>query len=87
MIDRPLLTEALRILADIGLSKSQAAKVLGMPKGSVITRARIAGITFNGPRVVGPGCTSDQARKGWETRRSRSWVWTRTVPAVARSPQ
>lgn len=83
----PLLIEAIRILARVGLSKSQAAVVLGMPKGSLITRARIAGITFNGPRKIGPGCTSEQARKGWETRRARAWVWTRPVPAVPRSPQ
>lgn len=69
--DRALLDDALRTLAEAGLSKRQAALVLGMPKGSVITRARLAHIQFNGPAFIGGGCNSAQALKGWETRRQR----------------
>lgn len=70
---RDHLDDALRTLAEAGLSTRDAAVVLCIPRGSVITRARIAAIPFQGANRPGPGCSSDQARKGWETRRRKGW--------------
>jgi hypothetical protein len=80
--DRALMEDALRILADVGCSKRDAATILGMPLGSVITRARRAGIRFGAEMRPGPGCDSDAAARGWETRRARSWSWSRPVGSV-----
>jgi hypothetical protein len=67
-----LETERLRALAAAGLSLAQAAQRLGVTRNTVIGRARDRGVRFNGPQFVGGGCNSDQALKGWATRRERA---------------
>lgn len=60
-------------LAAAGLSARAAGLLLGLTKNTVLARGRACGITFRGEPVPAPGCNSDQARKGWATRRARGW--------------
>ncbi len=83
MLDRDLMAEAIRILADVGLSTADAGRVLGLTRNQVASRARVAGITFSGAYRPGPGCNRAQAAQGWATRRKRDWTWARSVPSVS----
>ncbi len=61
----------LRALAAAGLSARQAAGLLGVTRNTVIGRARDRGVAFRGPCRPGTGCNSEQALRGWATRRAR----------------
>ena len=71
-----LLDEAIAILARVGLSARDAAKVLGMTRNAVIGRAWRAGIRFDAAQRRGHrhGDGSEIARRGWETRRASGWT-------------
>lgn len=70
---------ALERLAADGASLRQAARALGVTKNMAAGRARKLGLDFCGPLHIGGGCTSAQARQGWQTRRALGW----TPPARA----
>ncbi|MDP1642751.1 MAG: hypothetical protein Q8L59_11255 [Phenylobacterium sp.] len=71
-LDRNAERERLQALADLGLSQRQAAALLGVTKNTVTGRARDCGVRFQAPPFRGGGCNSQQARKGWATRRARA---------------
>ena len=52
-------------------SLAEAARALGpdVTRNMVIRRAIKLGARFDAPPVIGGGCTSEQARAGWATRR------------------
>ena len=59
-------------LAAEGRSLAQAARALGpgVTRNMVIRQAQNIGARFSHPPVIGGGCTSEQARAGWATRRA-----------------
>ncbi len=69
-------------LAAAGLSARGAALLLGLTKNTVLGRARACGIQFAARPTPGPGCNSDQARKGWATRRAQGWTRPEAVQLV-----
>lgn len=79
-MSRALMSEAVRTLAEVGLSQAQAATVLTMTRNQVAGIARDAHIRFEGAYRVGPGCNSEAALRGWDTRRERGWAFSRAVP-------
>lgn len=60
-------------LAARGRSLSQAARELGpgVTRNMVIRQAVTLGVRFEGEQTFGGGCTPEQARQGWATRRAR----------------
>ena len=60
-------------LAEQGRSLSQAARELGpgVTRNMVIRQAHRIGARFQGEQTFGGGCTPEQARQGWATRRAR----------------
>lgn len=80
--ERRLLAEAIRTLADIGLSITDVGVVLGMTRGQVASYASRAGVTFQASHRPGTGGTPESAQRGWETRRARGWTWDRAVDPV-----
>lgn len=70
-LDREAERARLQALADKGLSQGQAAALLGVTRNTVGGRARDCGVRFHGPIFRGGGCNSEQALKGWTTRRAR----------------
>lgn len=61
-------------LAAQGRSLADAARALGpgVTRNMVIRQAHKIGARFQGPQTYGGGCTPEQARQGWATRRARA---------------
>jgi hypothetical protein len=71
LADRAAERARLAALAAEGLSMAQAARALDLTRNAVVGRARDLGVRFQGAPVIGGGCNSEQARRGWQTRRAR----------------
>lgn len=72
MASSPSLPRKVRRYADRGLSMSRVADLIGKSRSAVASIARRYEITFHGEQTVGGGCNSEQALRGWETRRART---------------
>lgn len=72
----------IRACASSGLSMTQTGRLMGWTRGQVAGRASKIGVRFNGPPVFRGGCNSEQAHRGWATRRARGWTWDRSIPSV-----
>lgn len=66
-----LESAVISVLARYGLSMRQAGDLIGKSRSAVASIARRNGFRFHGEQTVGGGCNTQQALKGWETRRTR----------------
>lgn len=59
------------VLADFGFSMRKAGDLIGKSRSAVAGIAKRNGLRFRGAQTIGGGCNTEQALRGWETRRAR----------------
>lgn len=76
---RSLIEDAvIEVCAQFGLSRPQTAILIGRSRSHVALHGRQMATRFAGR----PGCNSEAAQRGWETRRANGWRWVRAVGPV-----